>query len=396
VNEPELCICKQTPNNNTHNINYHRLMKKNIIALAFSLVVSIALLEIFLNIYNPFAPRIQGDQIILPVNKIYNIENDKLSRLDKNIIHTKNGLGFRGPEAPANLSEIPSLLCVGGSTTECYYLNDQYDWPAQLFTQLKDSISGLWINNAGLDGHSTWGHHLLLNQHIFKLKPRYILMLCGVNDLGRNDISEYDLKPVTKEDSYTPGIREWIIRKSQILSTTRTIKMSLNAQKQGVSHENLILKEQEILEIPVERGDSILSHHYPMIEAYGKRLEGIMEACKKNQINLILLTQPMLWGDVQDSLTGVYLGNLKLNDSINSNLKWKIMESYNERAKNIALQQNIPVIDLANLLEKNSLYYYDGIHFTNEGSQRIATLISPGIKSIIRQTEIRKARQIPQ
>lgn len=361
-------------------------MKKNIFAFAFSLIFSILVLEIFLHIYNPFAPRIQGDQIILPVNKVYQIHNDKLSRLAPEIKHTKNGLGFRGPEAPADLSAIESVICVGGSTTECYYLNDGLDWPAQLFEKLKDSIPNLWINNAGLDGHSTWGHRMLMNQHIFKLKPKYVLMLCGINDLGREDISEYDQKQLKKEDSYIPGVREWLINHSQILSTIRTIRMGLQAQKQGVNHTDLQLKEQEILEISNNQADSIIAHHQQMIDNYGKRLKTILDECKANQVQLILMTQPMLWGELQDNLTGVNLGNIKINDSINSALRWRIMESYNQQARNIAQVQGVPIIDLANRLEKSSEYFYDEIHFTPEGGKRIAEIIAPELKSIMQQS----------
>lgn len=361
-------------------------MKKNIVAFTFSLIFSIVVLEIFLNIYNPFAPRIKGDQIILPTHQVYSIHNDKLSRLKKEIIHSKNGLGFRGPEAPPDLSQISSLICVGGSTTECYYLNDGQDWPAQLFTLLSDSIPDLWINNAGLDGHSTWGHRLLLNQHIFKLKPKFVLMLCGINDLGRSDISDYDKMQVKKDESYIPGIRDWIISHSQILSTIRTIRMGLQAKKQGVNHTDLNLKEETVLELSNTHADSILASHQQMIEDYGKRLRTIIQECKANQVQLILMTQPMLWGEVTDSLTGVYLGNIKINDSINSSLRWRIMERYNQQAKMIANELGVPIIDLANRLEKNSEYFYDEIHFTPEGGKRIASLIAPDIKSMIQQT----------
>jgi lysophospholipase L1-like esterase len=358
-------------------------MKKNVIALFFSFIFSIGVLEIFLNLYNPFAPRIKGDQIILPVHKVYHISNDKLSRLGKEITHSRNGLGFRGPEAPEDINAVPSLICVGGSTTECYYLNDGEDWPAQVLAELKTSIPNIWVNNAGLDGHSTWGHRLLLTQHIYKLKPKFVLMLSGINDLGRADISEYDTKQVKKEEDYSPGIREWLIRNSQILNTIRTIRMGLQAQKQGVNHTDLDLTRQEKLEVPALKADSILISHEKMIRSYGKRLETIIQECKEHQIQLILMTQPMLWGYSKDTITGVDLSNIKIDESVNSALRWRIMEAYNAEAKAIAQKSGIPIIDLANKLEKSSEYFYDEIHFTPAGAQRIATIISPELKAII-------------
>lgn len=358
-------------------------MKKNIVALFLSLIFSIGLLEIFLNIYNPFAPRIQGDQIILPVNKVFHIENTTLSRLDKEIKHSRNGLGFRGPEAPKEINAIPSIICVGGSTTECYYLNDGQDWPAQVFLQLKDSIPNLWINNAGLDGHSTWGHRILLNQHIYKLKPRFVLMLSGINDLGREDISAYDTRQFKQEETNSPGIREWFIRHSQILSTIRTIRMGLKAQKQGVNHRDIDLKKQEILAVSEHQSERFVRNHDKMIESYGSRLETIIQECKAHQVQLILMTQPMLWGFGKDPRTGVDLSTIKINDSINGGVRWNILQAYNQKAVETAQKFGVPVIDLANKLEKSSAYFYDEIHYTPAGAHQIAKVISPELKSII-------------
>ncbi len=358
-------------------------MKKNIIALVFSLIFSLVVLEIFLNIYNPFAPRIQGDQIILPVNKVFHIENTTLSRLEKEITHSRNGLGFRGPEAPDDLNAMASIICVGGSTTECYYLNDGQDWPAQVLLQLKDSIPNLWMNNAGLDGHSTWGHRILLNQHIYKLKPKFVLMLSGINDLGREDISTYDTQQFKKEENYSPGMREWFIRHSQILTTIRTIRMGLKAQKQGVNHQDIDLKKQETLAISNLQSELLIKNHSKMIESYGKRLETIIQECKAHQVQLILMTQPMLWGFGKDPRTGVDLSTIKINDSINGEVRWKILEAYNQKAKETAHKFGVPVIDLANKLEKSSEYFYDEIHYTPAGAQQIAKVISPELKSII-------------
>lgn len=356
---------------------------KNLIALLASLFFSILLLEGFLHLYNPFAPRIQGDQIVLPANKVYDIENQQLSRLAPHILHTKNSLGFRGPEPADALSELTSLICIGGSTTECFYIRDGQDWPAQLYERLKDSIPNLWINNAGLDGHSTWGHRLLLEQHVFKMKPKYLLMLCGINDLGRSDISDYDTRQIRKKEEPGAGIREWIIRHSQILSTIRTIRLGLKAQKQGVNHSDLKLSEFPALHQEQAARDSALASQLPLISQYGQRLDGIMKATKANGIQLILMTQPMLWGNTSDPVTGQFLGDYEITPGMSSGLRWELLQAYNQKAVEVALQNQVPVIPLADSLEKSTQYFYDEIHFTPEGCTRISEIIAPSLKTIM-------------
>lgn len=358
-------------------------MKKNVFALLISLVVSVLLLEGFLHIYNPFAPRIQGNQIVLPQNRVYHIHNDKLKRLPPEIVHTKNKLGFRGENPPSEQENILSIICVGGSTTECYYLNDGQDWPAQLQKKLSGTRPNVWINNAGLDGHSTWGHSLLLQQHVFKLHPQAILMLCGVNDIGRTDISEYDLKQIKKEEEAPLSFKESLLRNSQILNTIRTIRMGLKAQQHGVNHSDLDLSSLDTLNLSTEKLDSARQSHKQMISAYGKRLELIIKDCQAHKTPLILMTQPMLWGNAIDPTTKVYLGNIKLEDNLNSLMRWEIMEAYNTKLREVAEIYKVPVIDLAQKLEKNYDYFYDEIHFTPNGSNRIAEIIQSEIQQYL-------------
>src|SRR4051812_14674097 len=105
---------------------------KNLLAVGFGLFAALLLAEGVLRIYNPFAVRIKGDRIMLPVNQKYVWPNKHLPQLDDTIHHSKNSLGFRGPEKPANFDSALTIITIGGSTTECAYLSDGHDWPAVL------------------------------------------------------------------------------------------------------------------------------------------------------------------------------------------------------------------------------------------------------------------------
>jgi hypothetical protein len=91
------------------------------------------------------------------------------SRVDKEIVVIKNSLGFRGPEMPADFRDRLSVFTVGGSTTECSFLAEDKTWPRRLADRLGTRIPSLWLNNAGLDGHSTFGHIHLLRQILVPL-----------------------------------------------------------------------------------------------------------------------------------------------------------------------------------------------------------------------------------
>src|SRR5579859_594591 len=113
------------------------------------LVLSVfLLLEIALRIYNPFHLRLKGNKILLPVNLTTTIVNKINPKLDPVIVNTRNGLGFRGPVPPSEWDRTLTILTVGGSTTECHFLNDERTWPFLLGKSLSDSFRNCWLNNA--------------------------------------------------------------------------------------------------------------------------------------------------------------------------------------------------------------------------------------------------------
>ena len=76
-----------------------------------------------------------------------------------------------------------TVITIGGSTTECHFLSDSLTWPYLLGLRLADSVRGCWLNNAGLDGQSTFGHIVMLNDYVKKLHPSVVVFLTGINDM---------------------------------------------------------------------------------------------------------------------------------------------------------------------------------------------------------------------
>ncbi|MBC8172817.1 MAG: hypothetical protein H7X71_02830 [Chitinophagales bacterium] len=147
-------------------------MKKPILYTIYLFISVVVLIEVILRIYNPFQFRVKGDHIILELNKKYTIDNSRIPVLDKTIIHSKNDLGFRGPDMP-DLKNRVSIIAIGGSATECSYLDDSKTWAELLSRKLQNDYPGLWMNNAGVAGHSSFGHIALLKEHIIPIHPKY-------------------------------------------------------------------------------------------------------------------------------------------------------------------------------------------------------------------------------
>ena len=357
-------------------------MKKhlnNLLALLIGCSIAFLILELFLRFFNPLPVRVKNDEIILPANRVYTFQNTHIPALDKNIVHTKNSLGFRGEEMPLDFQEHISVIAVGGSTTECRFLSDDWDW-VQLWAE---KVRGqhpqpIWFNNAGLDGHSTFGHLVLLKEYLKDIQPDYIIYLIGVNEIGRADLHQDDMV-LLKNQSFS--LVDWLKKNSEIALLFNNLWRSWRAYQIDLGHGNLDLKKMEhkildSLEIVKE-----LSRHQIFLPNYEKRLTQLIRATKAYNIQPILLTQPLLFGEGTDDITGVNLESIRTRFQ-NGKTYWKVLELYNDVSRKVALQENIIFLDLAYHLPKSSLYFYDGMHFTNEGAIAISDILYKELDSI--------------
>jgi hypothetical protein len=131
---------------------------KNLGVFLGGCLVALLVLEVLLRVYNPLEIRFKPDRIVLPVNKHYILNNvGKFTKLPPKTRHTNNRLGFRGEPPPRNFGDYLTIITIGGSTTECFYPFDGQTWPDLLGRNLAHDFHRVWINNAGLDGATTYG-----------------------------------------------------------------------------------------------------------------------------------------------------------------------------------------------------------------------------------------------
>lgn len=349
---------------------------KNLLLLFSSIIFCFIILEIALKYYNPFPMRIRGEKIELPVYHKYVINNNKTDKLDNPIIYTRNSLGFRGEEPPSDLNEYLSIITIGGSTTECLYLSDDKTWSYLLGEKLKEEFNPLWLNNAGLDGHSTYGHIILLNDYVVDLRPKVIIFLIGINDVEQTN------HPIFPKDD---DIKNILAQKSDLVAFLLNIFRIIKAQTKNLGHNIIDLKEEETINLSEEEiQKELLKYKNECLGSYEKRLSIIIDICKRHQIEPIFVTQPMLLGDTIDESSGIYLGNIK-SGRRNGILYWKMLELYNNTTIKMAKENNILVIDLANILPKDSKYFYDFMHFSNKGAEEVARILFVELKEHLKR-----------
>lgn len=348
--------------------------KRPFLALLFGCFVAGILLEGMLRIDNPFTPRLRGERILLPRYARYEIERTDLVGVPSRIVHTKNSLGFRGPEPPADFESFETIITVGGSTTECFFLNDGTCWTSRMADRLAKEIPRLWVNNAGLDGHSTFGHAILVRDVLRHLRPKWVFFLVGLNEVGRDDLTRWDRDFLGERDDLASRLKTWA-RKSEIVLLLQNLRRCLLARRLVIHRAAFDIREVPAGWIAPERAAAILASHTPYLEAYRQRLLHILDLCRAASIQPVFITQPALYGEGIDPATGVDLASRGEGEG-NWTLQWAILEKYNDITRTVGAEQGIWVIDLAHLLPKDSRYFYDTHHFSTAGAEAVGTIVA--------------------
>ncbi|MBC7851270.1 MAG: SGNH/GDSL hydrolase family protein, partial [Chitinophagaceae bacterium] len=315
------------------------------------------------------------------INQQLNIDNSINPKLDSAVIHTRNSIGFRGPELSLRSPSSLSIITMGGSTTACHFLGDDKTWPFLLGEYLKAHGKDVWLNNAGLDGHSTFGHEILLNDHVKQLHPNLVVFLTGINDIESNQPSFHD--KLNTKGAY-PDFKHFIFENSEVLNLALNAVRGWRAQKLVNTGNKMIdLKGSESRVVPDAIMKERLRQQEQYLLPYRKRLLGLIDTCIANSTIPVMMTQPFLFGTAVDSATGINFSTFPLGDNSNGQLEWQVLERYNDIVRSLCKEKNVCLVDLANLLPKNSLYFYDNVHYTNAGAVKIAEIVSESLNKVI-------------
>lgn len=349
------------------------------------ILAGLVLCELALRIYNPSPAAVQKGNLVLPANQKKVFSNTWISKLDKKIFYSRNSLGFRGPELPAKNGDIISLITLGGSTTECKFLSDSCTWPARLYERLHRGHPNIWLNNAGMDGHTTFGHLLLLKEYILKMKPKYIILMTGVNDVELDEPDEFDRM---SEKKINTSSAKTLLK--SLAGHTELGRAFLNyfqlraASRKGLAHREI--DPRKLADNPL--ADTIINRRLdsqlPYLAGYRNRIDSILRLCQQAGIGVVLVTQPSLYGAYTDPATGVAMGDkwfAKDPNGENCLLMEKVLESYNDVLRSFS--NRAAMIDLSRKMPKNSAFFYDFTHFTNSGASQAAAILDVELRKIL-------------
>lgn len=323
-----------------------------------------------------------------------------------------NSAGIRGDEISAGKQY--RILAIGGSTTECLFLDQKKSWPYALQNQLNAlNSSAFWVGNVGKSGLSTREHYM----HMKYLLPQYpevdtVIILVGVNDLVRRLIEDkkYDpeflahyeywkhrlIRGAFSETPYYKGKYRFRSGYYDELAIISLIKQSMEiyTKREMIQDEagNMFVNLRNL-----RKGATEIVEDLPDLtsglEEYKKNLNAIIDIARSRSVRIIFMTQPSIWKkDMTDEEKGLlwygWIESFKSKRYYSVTALMRGMQAYNDALLEVCRFRDIECIDLAKIFPKNATIFYDDVHFTDKGSLMAADVIGAYFRKYPRQNEI--------
>ena len=317
-----------------------------------------------------------------------------------------NSRGLRADEYTA--AHTYRILTIGGSTTECLYLDQAEAWP-QL---LQDTLNGLdkaprtWIGNVGMSGRNS-RHHVMALRHLplQEMKIDAIVLLAGINDLSirLSQGNEYDPAALQNADVQSKLIAEtftglargdprapWL-KRTVLWQLLRGLKSKLAGQpppggaqdRAGAIYQTWRKHRQEATTLIRTLPDLSTA-----LNEYARNIKELAALAQAKSVRLIVMTQPTMWrpglpADLESLLWFGGVGDFQAHSGqpyYSVEALAAAMKRYNDTLLEVCRSTNLECIDLSNL-EKDTSVFYDDVHFNEGGARTVARTVADHLKA---------------
>ena len=387
---------------------------RNLLVALLGWIVAFALGEVLARFIVPPATAM----IYAPGRKLELILAKAPDHVPAQVSWRANSLGLRGPELPTDTSII-RILCVGGSTTECTLLNDGDTWPDVLAAELQRTGHRVWVGNAGRDGLSTFGQLELLPGLLARVRPHYVLLLNGPNDMARTAPNAQDRDLKLDPNLHPSWYGRLARRLAQHSALVRGVVLALRGHRQADSYarmHDVAFDRQQLSTHAINHlaiADSIAAH-VPYVNAFRQRTDSLRAMIRASGAQPITLTQPLLAGPHGDLTAQVDGMRMAATPHHNGMTYWSILDSYNRAVcataldpGNVGVFRTLPVqgqelierrarghwcIDLAqaNLALEG---FYDLMHANKVGAYNQGYYIAEHLDGLLTEQKLQRDQQ---
>jgi lysophospholipase L1-like esterase len=306
-----------------------------------------------------------------------------------------SALGFRADERPPDV-EL-SILALGGSATECLYLDQDEAWPALLQGELATRLARrVWIANAGRSGRTT-RDHALQARHLLAQEPRFerVLVLTGVNDLCAWLAADEERAPSAELGRAFDVVPRELADGSW---WRRTALFELGRGLRARWHVAPLTQDPSGTIYATWREHRRRAHGWldelpdpgAALAGFRAALRDLAASCARHGAELVLVTQPALWAsglapEAEACLWMGGVGDYQASagcDYYTSAALQRGLARFNAELEAFAREERVALLDLARALAGDARSFYDDVHFNEEGARRVASFLADGLAGL--------------
>jgi lysophospholipase L1-like esterase len=273
-----------------------------------------------------------------------------------------NPYGFRNKDfSLIKGKDIYRIICLGGSTTFGFGVDDNNTYPELLSVILNKQGDTLQVEviNAGIAGSTIFEISNLLQNEILPLNPDMIIISSVFNNFYYSEL-------VYKTNRLSLRML------SQFLLGKSVFYMTLREKISSSLHQKI----DDVYKLTLNDTLANFIHN----EAFWKDLENVyrevIEIAKANNIEVVLIKEPVKLGNYEQKDTGILLNNKF------SPVYQKFYDLLDKKGK----EYNCLVIDAERYFDDNPRkeeLFKDGLHLTVKGNKYLSDLVSSKINKII-------------
>jgi len=274
-----------------------------------------------------------------------------------------NRWGIRGTDPPKRPAAV-RILCLGGSTTACTYLDDNKTWPQLLSDDLNEQGTvPVWVGNAGLPGYQTKEHLRFLRESPLVDELDCVVVQAGINDF---------MAALAGPPARTPF---WL--RSHLWRLIHTLAERYNTSGtvvEDAAGSVYLRRRAQRQQAPVA---TRLPDLQPTLRQYQENIRALVEACRARHLPIVFTTQPVLWRPdlpAEDEKL-LWFGKMAGGQYLSAGALSEGMRQYNDVLRDTCQELGVDVIDVDNFTGDPTIFY-DDCHYTETGAERLAQQIA--------------------
>ncbi len=304
-----------------------------------------------------------------------------------------NEFGFRSRsmQTAKKSAGTSRVFFLGGSTTEEIYLPEEKTFPFLVEKKLTDSLHlPMESINNGISGYLAADVLAVLVYKVMYYEPDAVVVMLGVNDLRYGVVPSYDPihRPNYRKDLYSPDFKESpkeliskLLKHSHFLTL---IKWRLVNRIFPPDAEKFKSKLEEYDSWRKERRGNPFTDvaESKSLDDFIKYMKEIIFIAQGHGLRLILMTEPSIYQEnlpkeIDEKLWMGWLGaasSLKIN--LSPEFLFREMNRFNDAVRTLSKDYNVELIDLEKEIPKTLDYFYDDVHFTPKGAQKVSEVVT--------------------